>query len=278
MDKDLSQKRIRLPAVASLFYPGDFEELRSDVRSYLNEGMYKKNICVQKFIDFTHVKALIVPHAGYIYSGQIAACAYRLLLQNRKKFKRIIILGPAHRVWINGAALPCSEIFETPLGEIKLDKKLMKKIVKKFPWISENEEAHSQEHCIEVQLPFLQETLDDFLLIPLVVGETKTEQIAELIYQFTKDEESLIVISTDLSHFHDYDTAKRNDLRTANAIENLELDKIYSEDACGAYTLRGFLSVAKKKDWEVMRLGMCNSGDTSGDRNRVVGYGAWAFK
>ena len=139
MDKDLSQKRIRLPAVASLFYPGDFEELRSDVRSYLNEGMYKKNICVQKFIDFTHVKALIVPHAGYIYSGQIAACAYRLLLQNRKKFKRIIILGPAHRVWINGAALPCSEIFETPLGEIKLDKKLMKKIVKKFPWISENE-------------------------------------------------------------------------------------------------------------------------------------------
>lgn len=278
MDKDLSQKRIRLPAVASLFYPGDFEELRSDVRSYLNEGMYKKNIFVQKYIDFSNVKALIVPHAGYIYSGQIAACAYRLLLQNRKKFKRILILGPAHRVWINGAALPSSEIFETPLGKIKLDKKIMKKIVKNFPWISVNEEAHSEEHCIEVQLPFLQETLDDFVLIPLVVGETKTEQIAELIYQFTEDEETLIVISTDLSHFHDYDTAKRNDLRTANAIESLELDKIYSEDACGANTLRGFLSVAKKKDWEVLRLGMCNSGDTSEYRDRVVGYGAWAFK
>jgi Predicted dioxygenase len=261
-----------------LFYPGDFEELRSDVRSYLYEGMYKKNIFVQKYIDFSHVKALIVPHAGYIYSGQIAACAYRLLLQNRKKFKRILILGPAHRVWINGAALPSSEIFETPLGKIKLDQKLMKKIVRNFPWISVNEEAHSEEHCIEVQLPFLQETLDDFVLIPLVVGETKTEQIAELIYQFTEDEETLIVISTDLSHFYDYDTAKRNDLCTANAIESLELDKIYSENACGAQSLRGFLSVAKKKDWEVLRLGMCNSGDTSGDRDRVVGYGAWAFK
>ena len=115
------------------------------------------------------------------------------------------------------------------------------------------------------------------MLIPMVFGETKSEQVAELIYQFIDDKETLIVISTDLSHFHDYETANRNDLRTANAIENLDLDNIYIEDACGAFPLRGFLSVAKKKDWDVFRLGLCNSGDTSGDRHRVVGYGAWAF-
>ena len=119
--------------------------------------------------------------------------------------------------------------------------------------------------------------LDDFLLIPIVVGEIKPEQIAEVIYQFIEDKETLIVISTDLSHFHDYETATTNDLHTANAIEHLELENLYSEDACGIYPLRGVLSVAKKKEWDVFRLGLCNSGDTSGDRQRVVGYGAWAF-
>ena len=277
MDKNLSQKRTRYPAVASMFYPGDFEELRYEVRSYLNGSIGEKNVSAQNNDVISDIRALIVPHAGYIYSGEIAACAYRLLLQNRKKYKRVLILGPAHRVWISGAAFPSAEIFETPLGKIKLDKILMKKIVKKLPWVSVNEEAHSQEHCIEVQLPFLQETLEDFVLIPMVVGETKPEQIAEVINQFIEDEETLIVISTDLSHFNDYETATTNDLRTANAIEHLELENLYSEDACGVYPLRGFLSVAKKKEWDVYRLGLCNSGDTSGDRQRVVGYGAWAF-
>ena len=277
MYKDLSQKSTRPPAVASMFYPGDFEELRNEVLSYLNGSICKKNVSAQNNDVISDIRALIVPHAGYIYSGEIAACAYRLLLQNRKKYKRVLILGPAHRVWISGAAFPSAEIFETPLGKIKLDKILMKKIVKKLSWISVNDEAHSQEHCIEVQLPFLQETLEDFLLIPMVVGETKTEQIAEVINQFIEDEETLIVISTDLRHFNDYETATTNDLRTANAIEHLELENLYSEDACGVYPLRGFLSVAKKKEWDVYRLGLCNSGDTSGDRHRVVGYGAWAF-
>ena len=277
MDKDLSQKRIRLPAVASMFYPGDFKELRYEVRSYLNRSILNKNALTQNNKDIYDVKALIVPHAGYIYSGEIAASAYRLLLQNSKKYNRVLILGPAHHVWISGAAFPSTEIFETPLGKIKLDKVLMKKIMKKLPWISVNEEAHFQEHCIEVQLPFLQEVLDDFELIPMVVGESNPAQIAEVIDQFIEDEQTLIVISTDLSHFNDYETATTNDLRTANAIEHLELENLYSEDACGVYPLRGFLSVAKKKEWDVYRLGLCNSGDTSGDRQRVVGYGAWAF-
>ena len=277
MDKDLSQKRIRLPAVASMFYPGDFKELRYEVRSYLNRSILNKNALTQNNKDIYDVKALIVPHAGYIYSGEIAASAYRLLLQNRKKFKRVLILGPAHSVWISGAVFPSTEIFETPLGKVKLDKNIMKKIVKNLPWVSVNEKAHSQEHCIEVQLPFLQEVLDYFELIPMVVGETQSEQIAEIIDQFIEDEETLIVISTDLSHFHDYETAITKDLCTANAIEHMELERLYSEDACGVYPLRGFLSIAKKKGWDVYRLGLCNSGDTSGDRLRVVGYGAWAF-
>jgi len=277
MYKNLSQKSTRLPAVASMFYPGDFEELRHELRGYLNGSICKKNVSTQNNNDISDIRGLIVPHAGYVYSGEIAASAYRLLLQKRGKYKRVLILGPAHHVWISGAAFPSVEFFETPLGKIKLDKLTMEQIIKKLPWVSVNEKAHSQEHCIEVQLPFLQETLDDFLLIPMVVGETKPEQIAEVIYQFIEDKETLIVISTDLSHFHDYETATANDLRTANAIEHLELENLYSEDACGIYPLKGVLSVAQKKNWEVYRLGLCNSGDTSGDRHRVVGYGAWAF-
>ena len=270
-------KNIRPPAVASMFYPGGTAELRDTVQDYLQSSGLEENVFQLKKGETSELRALIVPHAGYIYSGKVAASAFKLLQEIPKRFKRVLLLGPAHRVWIQGAAFPGSDYFDTPLGEIALDKVLMEKLLGDYSWISVNDEAHAEEHCLEVQLPFLQETLCKFELLPLVVGETKTEELAELIQQFSKDEETLIVISTDLSHFHDYQTAQEIDARTANAIELLEPEQLSAEDACGAYPLRGALVAASQNNWQVHRLGLCNSGDTAGDRGRVVGYGAWAL-
>ena len=272
-----TEKNIRPPAVASMFYPGGTAELRNTVQKYLSNASVEENVSQLKKEEIAQLRTLIVPHAGYIYSGKIAACAYRLLLENQKRFKHVLLLGPAHRVWLEGAAFPEADAFETPLGEIALDKELKEKILAEFSWISVSDRAHAEEHCLEVQLPFLQETLGEFKLLPLVVGDTKTELIATLIQQFSEDTETLIVISTDLSHFHDYQTAREIDARTANAIELLEQNRISTEDACGAYPLRGALLAASQNQWNVHRLGLCNSGDTSGDRGRVVGYGAWAM-
>jgi len=272
-----TEKNIRPPAVASMFYPGRAAELRKEVQNYLSNAETEEDVPKLKKGETAELRTLIVPHAGYIYSGEIAACAYQLLQENQNQFKRVLLLGPAHRVWLEGAAFPEADAFETPLGEITLDKELIEKMLAEFSWISVSDEAHSEEHCLEVQLPFLQETLGDFELLPLVVGETKTEQITEIIQQFSEDSETLIVISTDLSHFHDYQTAREIDARTANAIELLEPNRLSTEDACGAYPLRGALLAASQNQWNVHRLGLCNSGDTAGDRGRVVGYGAWAM-
>jgi AmmeMemoRadiSam system protein B len=272
-----TEKNIRPSAVASMFYPGGAAELRKAVQNYLSNAGTEEDVSQLKKGETAELRTLIVPHAGYIYSGKIAASAYRLLEQNQNRFKRVLLLGPAHRVWLEGAAFPEADAFQTPLGEITLDKELIEKILAEFSWISVSDKAHAEEHCLEVQLPFLQETLGEFKLLPLVVGDTKTELLAALIQQFSEDTETLIVISTDLSHFHDYQTAREIDARTANAIELLEQNRISTEDACGAYPLRGALLAASQNQWNVHRLGLCNSGDTAGDRGRVVGYGAWAM-
>jgi hypothetical protein len=272
-----TEKNIRPPAVASMFYPGGTAELRNAVQNYLSNAGTEEDVPKLKKGETAELRTLIVPHAGYIYSGKIAASAYRLLEQNQNQFKRVLLLGPAHRVWLEGAAFPEADAFQTPLGEITLDKELIEKMLAEFSWISVSDEAHAEEHCLEVQLPFLQETLGEFKLLPLVVGDAKTELLAALIHQFSEDHETLIVISTDLSHFHDYQTAREIDARTANAIELLEQNRISTEDACGAYPLRGALLAASQNQWNVHRLGLCNSGDTAGDRGRVVGYGAWAM-
>lgn len=272
-----TEKNIRPPAVASMFYPGGAAELRNAVQNYLSNAGTEEDVPKLKKGETAELRTLIVPHAGYIYSGKIAASAYRLLEQNQNQFKRVLLLGPAHRVWLEGAAFPEADAFQTPLGEIALDKELIEKILAEFSWISVSDKAHAEEHCLEVQLPFLQETLGEFKLLPLVVGDAKTELLAALIHQFSEDHETLIVISTDLSHFHDYQTAREIDARTANAIELLEQNRISTEDACGAYPLKGALLAASQNQWNVHRLGLCNSGDTAGDRGRVVGYGAWAM-
>ena len=158
---------------------------------------------------------------------------------------------------------------------ITLDSELMEKILNDYSWINVIDQAHSEEHCLEVQLPFLQETLNEFKIVPIVVGDSDSELLAQMILNYSEDDQTLIVISTDLSHYHDYQISCDLDLRTAKVIESLSPEMLLPEDACGAYPLRGALLAAKKRNWHVHRLKLCNSGDTAGDRTRVVGYGSW---
>ena len=266
---------IRPAAVAGMFYPGHKKELRNSVRNYLQSAGEEWSGLKIALDEISVIRMLIVPHAGYIYSGKTAAFAYQLLQKFKNKIRRVLMLGPAHRVWLTGAAFPEADSFETPLGQITLDWVLMEKILEDYSWISVNEQAHAEEHCLEVQLPFLQETLNDFRIVPLVVGDADSELLSQMILKYSEDDQTLIVISTDLSHYHDYKTSCELDLHTAKAIESLTPELLSPEDACGAYPLRGALLAALKRAWQVHRLDLCNSGDTGGDRARVVGYGAW---
>jgi AmmeMemoRadiSam system protein B len=259
---------VRPAAVASMFYPGHPQGLREEVRVLLEQAP-----------DFPGLvpKAMIVPHAGYVYSGPVAARAYKILKAFAKRIRRVVLLGPAHRVYVKGLIVPTSHCFATPLGEVRLDEGCLKDLVRDFAWVQVLDLAHSLEHSLEVQLPFLQEVLDDFVLLPLVVGETPAPEVARVLARLWGGEETLILVSSDLSHYHDYETACRVDGETAFAIENLDTSGITPKAACGAYPLRGLLLAAQSKGLCVHRLGLCNSGDTAGDRKRVVGYGAWLF-
>ncbi len=262
---------VRSPAVASLFYPGNPLELQQNVRELLDEASQDVNLPDDRIL-----RALIVPHAGYIYSGSTTAKAYHLLKNYRDEFRRIILLGPAHRVWIKGIAFPGVEAFETPLGRIPLAFKQIQELLR-FPEVQLRDDAHLEEHCLEVQLPFLQELLEDFDLIPGVVCETSAETFPEILEMLLQDSNSLLLLSTDLSHFLSYSEAQEMDSNTARAIESFKEEKILPDQACGAHPLRGLLHFARNRNWNIHKLGLCNSGDTAGSKDRVVGYGAWAL-
>ena len=267
--------KVRTAVVAGMFYPRHEKELRNTVQNYLQSAGEAESELKIALGEITTIRMLIVPHAGYIYSGKTAAFAYQFLHQLKNKIRRVVLLGPAHRFWLTGAALPAVDSFQTPLGLITLDSELIEKILDDYSWINVIDQAHAEEHSLEVQLPFLQETLNEFKIIPIVVGDTDSELLAQMILKYSEDDQTLIVISTDLSHYHDYQTSCDLDLSTAEAIESLSPGLLSPEDACGAYPLRGALLAAKKSNWKVHRLNLCNSGDTAGDRTRVVGYGAW---
>jgi len=261
-------KQIRPAAVAGMFYPGDPAELRNQITGFIHE----------KPSETSEIpKAIIVPHAGTVYSGSIAASAYRLLLQYRHVIRKIILLGPAHRVSLNGLALPTVDQFQTPLGEIDLDTKTIQKLVDDFPQVTFSNNAHAEEHSLELQLPFLQEVLASFRLIPFVVGDATPGEIAEVIEQLWGGKECLIVISSDLSHFQSYDEAIRLDRITAQHIELFQGDQLGDNSACGRIPLRGLLHLAQQKGMSIKRLDLRNSGDTFGRKNQVVGYGAWGL-
>lgn len=259
---------IRYPAVAGLFYPADARELRETVQGYLKK--------VGQPRDARLPKAIIAPHAGYVYSGPIAASAYKRLLPLRGVITRVVLLGPAHRVAVRGLALPGAASFMTPLGSIEVDHDITETLTA-LPQVAVNSATHAEEHSLEVHLPFLQEVLGEFRLVPLVVGEASADEVAEVLETVWGGEETLIVISSDLSHYLDYDAATALDRKTSNAIEALEYEQLSHDQACGRIPVSGLLRLARKKGLQGETIDLRNSGDTAGSRDRVVGYGAYVF-
>jgi len=247
-----------------MFYPADPSELCSMVDSMLAAATPSNP---------DTPKALIVPHAGYIYSGPTAASAYAQL--NRKRIHRVVLLGPVHRVPVRGLALPEADAFATPLGVVPLDTTGMQAI-EYLPQVSRSAPAHALEHSLEVQLPFLQRSLDDFTLLPLAVGDATSEEVAEVLAATWNGEETLILISSDLSHFHPYAEAQTIDQATAESIRHLQ-PPIHHEQACGATPVNGLLGIAAQKSMICRQLDLRSSGDTAGDKQRVVGYGSFAL-
>jgi AmmeMemoRadiSam system protein B len=277
---------IRQPAVAGQFYPSSPELLSEAVESYLLEAERERHAkqtamkTAGKIPDSPHrsathfPKALIVPHAGYAYSGPVAATAYCRLRAFAYKIRRVVLLGPAHRVYFEGIAAPTVAGFETPLGVVELDQTAIQSLAG-IPGVLISDEPHREEHSLEVQLPFLQMLLTDFLLVPLVVGDVSPEVVASVLERFWGDDDTLIVVSSDLSHYLGYQQAKRVDEHTSLAITHLQPDAIEDSMACGCIPVKGLLAVAKRKGLTAELLDYRNSGDTAGSRDRVVGYGAY---
>lgn len=255
---------IRPPAVAGTFYPAETAVLQSMV-----EGML-----AQVDNGGPPPKVLIAPHAGYIYSGPVAATGYSRLRQSADSIHRVILLGPAHRVPFNGLALSSATHFNTPLGDIPLDRASCQRLLD-LPQVHLNDHAHQQEHSLEVHLPFLQATLGEFSLVPIVVGDASPETVYEALELLWGGPETLIVISSDLSHYHDYDTAVELDRNTTRCIESLALEELGHEQACGRNPIRGLLLYARRHDLKIETLDLRNSGDTAGPRDQVVGYGTY---
>ncbi|WP_373691480.1 AmmeMemoRadiSam system protein B [Azonexus sp.] len=263
---------IRPPAVAGLFYPAEAALLQSTVDQLLGDALVQT---AKSTHPAQQPKALIVPHAGYIYSGSTAARAYAELAPWRHSIHRVILLGPTHRVAVNGLALPETDTFATPLGKIPVDPAARAAIID-LPQICSSDRVHAQEHSLEVHLPFLQRGLDDFTLLPLAVGEASPEDVAEVIDRLWGGPETLFVISSDLSHFLPYATAQAVDRKSCGKILALDTT-LHPEQACGAFPINGLLLAARQRGLQPRQLALCNSGDTAGERSRVVGYASFAL-
>ena len=260
---------IRRAAVAGSFYPRDTEDLRMAVTGYLREAAEQQTDAAESV-----PKALIVPHAGYIYSGSVAASAYVRISRVTKAINRVVLLGPAHRHYFEGLALPGADEFETPLGTVPIDADAVAK-VEHMAQVRVLPSAHEGEHSLEVHLPFLQMLLHEFSLVPLVVGAAEAEQVADVLEMLWGGDETLIVVSTDLSHYLDYESARAKDAATTAAIEALDERCIGYDDACGQVPVSGLLVAARAHGISARTVDLRNSGDTAGPRDQVVGYGAY---
>jgi AmmeMemoRadiSam system protein B len=259
----------RPAAVAGLFYPDHPALLSQQVSDLLRQ--------VPDTAGARAPRALVVPHAGYRFSGAIAARAYARLRPWREHYQRVLLLGPCHGVPFEGLALSSAEHFSTPLGDVPLDRAACEQL-RELPGVRVFAAAHAGEHSLEVQLPFLQSLLGDFTLVPLAVGAASPAQVAAVIDHFWEDSRTLMVISTDLSHFLDQTSAEALDVRTRGAVERLAIDDIGYEQACGRNPLRGLLAVLKEHGTGIETLAMGTSAQASGDYSRVVGYGAWVVQ
>lgn len=258
--------RARPAAVAGAFYPDKPSTLEEQLRKLL-DGAPRFPLAAPK--------AIIVPHAGYIYSGPVAASIYAPLRRLSSAIRRVVLLGPTHRVAISGLAVPSCDAFETPLGEVPVDQDAIAALAD-LPQVRINDAAHAQEHALEVQQPFLIETLERFSLVPLAVGRASPAEVAAVIERLWGGDETLIVVSSDLSHYLPYESAWSIDGQTAQAIVALEAN-LTPHQACGAAPINGLLEVARRRGLHVRMIDLRNSGDTAGDKSRVVGYGAFAF-
>lgn len=260
---------IRPAAVAGMFYPGTPAVLGAAVRAYLAEGQ------APAIPAAAQPKALLVPHAGYVYSGPVAAAAYRRIAAGRSTIHRVVLLGPVHRVPVRGLALPAAGAFATPLGTVDIDTDAVAQALA-MPQVRVHEAAHALEHSLEVQLPFLQTLLDDFRIVPFAVGHAEAAEVAAVIERLWGGPETLIVVSSDLSHYHSYAEARQVDRGTAAAILGLDA-ALDHEQACGATPINGFALCARRRGLKAELIDLRNSGDTAGDKARVVGYAAFAF-
>ena len=255
--------------VAGTFYPGRAEVLSHEIARLLAHAGAQVHTAPGP------PKALIVPHAGYVYSGTTAALAYAQLAPWRDNVRRVILLGPVHRVAVRGLALPGSTHLSTPLGSVTVDQAAIA-LLSHLRQVTVNPAAHALEHSLEVQLPFLQTVLDEFQIVPLAVGDAKPFEVEEVLNTLWGGPETLIVISSDLSHFLPYRTAHAMDLETVQAILHLR-GSLTHQQACGGTPINGLLLAAKRHQLKPNLLGLCNSGDTTGDRQRVVGYASFVF-
>ena len=257
---------VRRPAVAGTFYPANPPDLRSLIARYLTSAES----------GGTLPKAIIVPHAGYQYSGPVAASAFARLRRVSREIERVVLMGPAHYAHVRGIALPSADEFETPLGRVPLDASSIESL-RGLPQVEVSDLAHAREHCLEVQLPFLQLVLVSFRIVPFLVGDAAPAEVADVIERLWGGDETLIVISSDLSHYLDYESARKIDAATSRAIEALRPEDITHHQACGRNPLNGLLREAKRHGLCARTLDLRNSGDTAGPRDQVVGYGAYAF-
>ncbi|MCE2491238.1 MAG: AmmeMemoRadiSam system protein B [Alphaproteobacteria bacterium] len=263
-------EHVRSPAVAGFFYPEDPGELRSTVEAYLADAR-QTNL---EDPDTPWPKAVIAPHAGYVYSGPVAASVYARLEAARETVERVVLLGPSHRIGFTGLAVSSAEAYVTPLGPIPIDARAIAQVAG-FKQVRLMDEAHAQEHSLEAHLPFLQTVLRDFQLVPVVVGDVAPDDVTHALDALWGGPETLIVISSDLSHYHDYATANEMDNATGRAIQTLQMDGVTTQGACGGRLIRGLMALARCRDLRITLIDLRNSGDTAGPRDRVVGYGSF---
>ena len=257
---------IKLSDCDGQFYPASSEDISSLLKELLDKTSSNEIL----------PKALIAPHAGYIYSGEIAANAYKTLLNHKDKIENIILLSPAHRYPLSQVAFHSAQHFQTPLGKIEVNHKLIKSI-EHFNFVNNINDAFNFEHALEVHLPFIQYLFKSVKIVPLIVGACSEDNIAEMIETLWNPPQNIIIVSSDLSHFHSYEKAQRIDQQTRQKIEHLNFSALNPDDAYGYYPLKGLIKIALKKELKVTALDLRNSGDTAGDKNRVVGYGSFAF-
>lgn len=266
--------QVRPAAVAGMFYPGSPAALSAMIRECFADALAQNPASASRDAP-AWPKAMIVPHAGYIYSGPVAASAYARLVPARDAIRRVVLFGPAHRVAVRGLALPAADRFETPLGTVRIDQEAIERLAD-LSYVVRSDVAHAQEHSLEVQLPFLQTVLNDFTLVPFAVGDATGEQVATVMDRLWGGDETLILVSSDLSHYHPYHSAVEIDRDTAQAVLDIRTP-LDHEQACGATPINGLLQCAATKRLKPTLLDLRNSGDTAGDRSRVVGYASFAF-